>query len=298
MHAGSGLHQDVRCSLPFPWFHVHLHRLSSKIYAEVLKCCNISCVMRQDSVNHQVQSHIPSVNVLVLPINMTLIDVQCDKSGKPCCKAIPNVIPMCSKTQLHVPSKGLSKGLYILIWVGMDVSLNQQAPCQSHNDPNWLVTFFITGHWTYLSFWPIFPYRDPLPLLYADYIGLPCSFFLIHYHPNLWPTLVLSSGTLLIFLSVSVLLSCTMHRLTKQWYCRPWTMSPSPYCFTHSSPPAVYKMYHYSTWTLSLSFRTIKTSEPESWKSCISRSTSQSHSSLQLHRHGTSQSVHHRFCPE
>ena len=138
----------------------------------------------------------------------------------------------------------------------------------------------------------------PFPLSLTDYIGLPHSSSLIPYHPNLGSTLVLSSDALLIPLSVSAFLSCMIHRLTKQWYCRPWTMSPSPYCFTHSSPPAVYKMYHYSTWTLSLSFRTIKTSEPESWKSCISRSTSQSHSSLQLHRHGASQSVHHRFCPE
>ena len=38
----------------------------------------------------------------------------------------------------------------------------------------------------------------------------------------------------------------------------------SPCHLICSSPPAVYKMYHYSTWTLSLSFRTIETSEPES----------------------------------
>ena len=57
-------------------------------------------------------------------------------------------------------------------------------------------------------------------------------------------------------------------------------------------------MYYYSTWTLSLSFRTIKTSETRTLKSCISCSTSQSHSSLQLHRHDTSQSVYHQFHPE
>ena len=114
---------------------------------------------------------------------------------------------------------------------------------------------------------------------------------LIPYHPNLWLTLVLSSGALLIPLLVSVFLSCMIQRLTKRWYSRPWTMSPSPCHFIRLSPPAVYKMYHYSTWTLSLSFCTIKTSEPSNLKSCISRSTSQSHSSLQLHRHGASQSV-------
>ena len=141
MHAGSGPHQDIWHSLPFPWFHMCLHRLSGKIQAEVLKCCNIGCVMWWDSVNHQVQSHIPSVNIQVLPIDMTLIDVQHYESGKPCCKAIPNAIPMCFKTQCHVPSEGLSEGLYILIWVGMDISLNQQAPCQSHSDLNWLPWF-------------------------------------------------------------------------------------------------------------------------------------------------------------
>ena len=46
---------------------------------------------------------------------------------------------------------------------------------------------------------------------------------------------------------------------------------------------AVYKLYQYSTWTLSLSFHTIRTSELKT-RSCISHSTSQSHSSLQLHR--------------
>ena len=71
------------------------------------------------------------------------------------------------------------------------------------------------------------------PLSYADYIGLPRSFLLIRYHPNLRSTLVLFSGALLIPLSERWLLSCTIHRPTKRWYCRLRTMSPSlPYPYS------------------------------------------------------------------
>ena len=125
------------------------------------------------------------------------------------------------------------------------------------------------------------------------------SFFsLITYHPNRRSTLVLSSGWLPIALSVWWLLSCMIHRPTKQCYCRLGLRPLALVALPARSHLRVYKLYYYSTWTLSLSFHTIETSEPESWKSCISHSTSQSHSSLQLHRYGASQSVHHQFCPE
>ena len=38
--------------------------------------------------------------------------------------------------------------------------------------------YVFIGHRTNLSFSPVFPYRDPYPLSYTDYIGLPRSFFL------------------------------------------------------------------------------------------------------------------------
>ena len=84
--------------------------------------------------------------------------------------------------------------------------------------------------------------RSTFPLSYADTSDCPRSSLLIPYHLNRRSSLVLSSGALLISLSVAApLSSCTIHRLTKRWYCRLWTMSPSPYYFTRSSPLAVYK---------------------------------------------------------
>ena len=67
-------------------------------------------------------------------------------------------------------------------------------------------------------------------LSHADCIRLPRSLYLVlsPYHPNCWSPLVLSSGCLLIILSVSSFLSCTIHQPTKRWYCRPRTMSPLP----------------------------------------------------------------------
>ena len=80
------------------------------------------------------------------------------------------------------------------------------------------------------------------PLITCRYIGLPLFSLLSLIPPYLRSTLTLSSGALFIPLSVAVPLSpCTIHRLTKRWYSRPWTMSPSPYYFTRSSPLAVYK---------------------------------------------------------
>ena len=103
------------------------------------------------------------------------------------------------------------------------------------------------------------PYHTQIP---SDCL-LP--FLLIRYHLYRRSSLALSSGALLISSSVAVPLSlCMIHRLTKRWYCRPWTMSPSPYYFIRSSPSAVYKDVLVATWTLSLSFRAIETSEPES----------------------------------
>ena len=37
---------------------------------------------------------------------------------------------------------------------------------------------------TNLSLLPYLPISIPLPLSYADYDGLPCSFLLIPYHPD------------------------------------------------------------------------------------------------------------------
>ena len=99
-----------------------------------------------------------------------------------------------------------------------------------------------------------------IPLIIRRCIGLPLSFLLSLIPLYLRSTLVLSSGALLITLSVATLLSCMIHRLTKRWYCRPWTMSPSPCYFTRSSPSAVYKDVLVATWTLSLSSCAIRTS--------------------------------------
>ena len=99
------------------------------------------------------------------------------------------------------------------------------------------------------------PYHTQIP---SDCL---LSSLLIRYHPYRRSSLALSSGALLIPFSVAVPLSpCTIHRLTKRWYCRPRTMFPSPYYFTRSSPPAVYKDVLVATWTLSLSSCAIRTS--------------------------------------
>ena len=84
--------------------------------------------------------------------------------------------------------------------------------------------------------------RSTIPLSYADISDCLLSFLLIPYHPNRRSSIVLSSGVLLIPLSVAIPLSpCTIPRLTKWWYCRLWTMSPLPCYFTRLSLPAVYK---------------------------------------------------------
>ena len=123
---------------------------------------------------------------------------------------------------------------------------------------------FIRHQTIIISYHLIFPYLDLLPLIICRLHQTVPFLSLIPYPLYRRSSLVLSSGWSLIALSVSWRLSCTIHRLTKWWYCRPWTMSPLPCHFTCSSPPAVYKMYYYSTWTLSLSFHVIKTSEPDS----------------------------------
>ena len=80
------------------------------------------------------------------------------------------------------------------------------------------------------------------------------SFFsLIPYHPYRQSSLVLSSGGLLIALSVWWLLSCTIHRPTKQCYCRLGLCPLALVALPTQGHLRVYKLYHYSTWTLSLS---------------------------------------------
>ena len=100
---------------------------------------------------------------------------------------------------------------------------------------------FVVGHRTYPFHLLIFLYRDLLPPYHMQIHRTAPFPSLIPYHPYRRSTLRLSSGALLILLSVAVPLSCTIHRLTKRWYCRLWTMSPSPCYFTRSSLLAVYK---------------------------------------------------------
>ena len=137
------------------------------------------------------------------------------------------------------------------------------------------------------------------PLSYADYIGLPRSFLLstippISDRPMSYPVVLCLSPYQWLFPYLPV------------WYIASQSggtvgLGLCPLClFTLLARGrlAVYKMYYYATWTLSLSFRINRTSESEPQRSCISRSTSQSHSSLQLHRRNASQSVYPRFRPE
>ena len=62
-------------------------------------------------------------------------------------------------------------------------------------------------------------------------------------------------------LSVWWPLSCTIHWPTKRCYCRLGLCPLALVALPARSHPAVYKMYQYSTWTLSLSFRAIRTSK-------------------------------------
>ena len=121
-------------------------------------------------------------------------------------------------------------------------------------------------HWTLdlSSFFLIFPYLDPV-LPYHMQIHQTASFIsLIPYPPYLRSSLALSSGALLILLSMSDSLSCTIHQPTKQCYYRLGLCLLALVALPAQSRLRVYKMYHYSTWTLSLSFHTIETSKPES----------------------------------
>ena len=106
-----------------------------------------------------------------------------------------------------------------------------------------LPCYVFIGLWT-ASLLPALSFHISIyiPLITRRCIGLPSFVSLIFLSPHLQSTLTLSSGASLIPLSVAVPLSpCTIHQLTKRWYCRLWTMSPSPCYFTRSSPSAVYK---------------------------------------------------------
>ena len=124
--------------------------------------------------------------------------------------------------------------------------------------------FIIFGHQTNLSLL-IFLSRSN-SLSHANYIRLPLSYLLSHITPNLWSTSVLSSGWLLIALSEWWLLSCMIHWPTKQCYYRLGLRPLALVALPAQSRLQVYKMYHYPTWTWSLSFHTIETSEPEPWR--------------------------------
>ena len=127
----------------------------------------------------------------------------------------------------------------------------------------YVLCYIFTGLWTTsLPFILSSTISIHFPLSYADHIGLPLSFLLIPYHPYRRSSLSLSSGVSLITLSLWLLLSCTIHRPTKQRY---YTLGLCP--LASVALPArsclrVYKLYQYPTWTLSLSFRIIRTSEP------------------------------------
>ena len=120
------------------------------------------------------------------------------------------------------------------------------GPCCKHAP--WCYIFF--GHRTNLSFCLVIPYLDPLSLITRRLHQTASFLSLILYHPNLRSPLVLSSGCLLIALSVAVLLSCTIHRPTKQCYCRLGLCPLASVALPAQSCLWVYKLYYYSTWTL------------------------------------------------
>ena len=86
-------------------------------------------------------------------------------------------------------------------------------------------------------------YRNPTPLSPADYIRLLLSPLLSLITPDLWSSLALSSGWLLIALSVAEFLSCTIHQPTKWCYCRLGLCPLALVALPARSWPGVYKMY-------------------------------------------------------
>ena len=119
-----------------------------------------------------------------------------------------------------------------------------------------------SGHYHFFLSYPL--HLDPHSFIICRSHRTASFISLIPYHPYRQSSLGLSSGWSLIALSLWLFLSCTMYQPTKQCY---YTLGLCP--FTSVALPAqsrlrVYKLYYHPTWTLSLSFCTIETSEPES----------------------------------
>ena len=153
-------------------------------------------------------------------------------------------------------------------WLTDDASWVIPNIPRSHYDSYHSVTFHcyvFTGLWT-ASLHSVLSSTIViyLPLSYADYIGLPRSFLLIHYHHYRRSSLTLSCGWSLIVLSLWRPLSCMIHRSPKQCYSTLGLCPLASVALPARSRLQVYKLYQYSTWTLSLSFCAIRTSEPNS----------------------------------
>ena len=125
------------------------------------------------------------------------------------------------------------------------------------------VMFFV-GLWTVSSLSVLSSYisiRFPYHKQITSDCLIPSPLIPYHHYRRL--SLALSSGTFLITLSLWFLLSCMIHQPTKQYYCTlglcplALVVLPARCCLR------VYNLYQYSTWTLSLSSCTIRTSELE-----------------------------------
>ena len=132
----------------------------------------------------------------------------------------------------------------------------------------WCQVSMLRSHWTsdHYHFLSVLSSHIsiPFPLSLTDYIGLLLSFPLIPYPLYRQSSLVLSSGWFLIILSVLWRLSHTIHWPTKQCCCRLGLCLLALVALPAQCRLQVYKLYQYLTWTLSLSFCTIETSEPKS----------------------------------
>ena len=88
----------------------------------------------------------------------------------------------------------------------------------------WKASFYIISEWNGIatSSW--------CPPTYEQWRNCRCRLGYQLHKQSL--SIMWSSGCLLIVLSVSRLLSCTIHRPTKRWYSRLWTMSTLSLYFT------------------------------------------------------------------
>ena len=140
---------------------------------------------------------------------------------------------------------GASLSWTALVAVTSDVG--EQDPSFSLKNFMLVCYIFIGLRTITTSFCPIFPYCDLLPLIIRRLHRTASFLSLIHYHPNLQLTLVLSSGALLILLLVAVLLSCTIQRSTKWCYYTFGLCPLAPVALPTQSRLRVYKLYQCST---------------------------------------------------